>query len=93
MVYLMKFNYHELVSNVSSATLLGLDIDSYLSVNMLIKLVRNFLNVERFSEKSEFIYLLIRWPVRDITIYIFFCLSYRAISLNYRAIISQFIAR
>ena len=71
MVHLMKFNYHELVSNVSSATLLGLDIDSHLSVNMLIKLVRNFLNVERFSEKSEFIYLLIRWPVRDITIYIY----------------------
>ena len=44
MVYLMQFNYHELVSNVSSATILGLDIDSYLSVNMLIKFVRNFLN-------------------------------------------------
>ena len=28
MVHLMKFNYHELVSNVSSATLLGLDIDT-----------------------------------------------------------------
>lgn len=45
MVYSMKFNYHELVSNVSSATLLGLDIGSYLSLNMLIKFVRNFLNV------------------------------------------------
>ena len=72
MVYFMKFNYHELVSNVSSATLLCLDVNSYLSVNMFIELVRNFLNVERFSEKSEFIYLLIRWPVRDITIYIYF---------------------
>ena len=58
MVYSMKFNYHELVSNVSSATLLGLDIDSYLSLNMLIKFLRNFLNVKRFSQKSEFIYLL-----------------------------------
>ena len=28
MVYLTKFNYHELVSNVFSATLLGLDIDT-----------------------------------------------------------------
>ena len=36
---------------------------------------------------------LIRWPVRDITIFFFFCLSYRAIISTYRAIISQFIAR
>ena len=42
----VKFSDHELVSNVSSASLLGLDIDSHLFlVNMLIKFVRSFLNV------------------------------------------------
>ena len=48
----VKFSDCKLVSNVSSATLLGLDINSQLlvsfnlSANMLIKFVRSFLNIQ-----------------------------------------------
>ena len=43
----VEFSNHELVSNVSSATLLGLDIASHLSFcqHVVIKFVRSFLNV------------------------------------------------